>query len=132
MIHALAVAAKNTRNAVGNNKAMLKLLIYNYDFGDDWTVTITKKRNCNDLLQKDYISEDELLEVEEKVITNHMPVCIHKDGIFVLDDVGGMSGFARFLKIINESKDKEERDSYLEWAKSLGWSRRKVSNKLIL
>jgi hypothetical protein len=43
-----------------------------------------------------------------------------------------MSGFVRFLKEIYECDDKEERDSYLEWAKSLGWSKRKVSNKLVL
>lgn len=120
---------------VFNNKDIFPVtheLIYNYDFGDNWIVTITKERNCNDLLQKDYISEDELLEAEEKVLTKHKPVCIHKDGIFVLDDVGGMSGFVRFLKEIYEGDDKEERDSYMEWAKSLGWSKRKVSNKLVL
>jgi hypothetical protein len=107
-------------------------LIYNYDFGDDWTITITKEKDCKELLQKCYISKDELLDAEATVLTKHKPVCIHKDGVFVLDDVGGLHGFIRFLKEIYEGEDKEERSNYKAWAQSLGWSKRKISNKLIL
>ncbi|MEW5952876.1 MAG: hypothetical protein AB1815_03850 [Bacillota bacterium] len=107
-------------------------LIYNYDFGDDWTITITKEKDCMELLQKGYISKDELLEAEATVLTKHKPVCIHKDGVFVFDDVGGLHGFIRFLKKIYEGEDKEERSNYKVWAQSLGWSKRKISNKLIL
>ena len=107
-------------------------LIYNYDFGDGWTVTITKEKDCKELLQKGCISKDELLEAEATTITKHKPICIHKDGIFVLDDVGGLHGFVDFLKEIYEGEDKEERSNYKTWAQSLGWSNRKISNKLIL
>jgi adenylate cyclase class IV len=65
-------------------------------------------------------------------VTKHRPVCIHKDGVFVLDDVGGLAGFVRFLKEIYEGKDEEERSDFKAWAQSLGWSKRKISNKLIL
>ena len=106
-------------------------IIYNYDYGDDWTITITKEKDCMELLQKGYISEDELLEAEATVVIKHMPVCIHKDGVFVLDDVGGLCGFVRFLKDIYEGEDKEEVRNYKAWAQSLGWSSRKISNKLI-
>ena len=107
-------------------------LIYNYDFGDDWTVTITKEKDCSELLLKGFISKDELLDAEATVLTKHKPVCIHKDGVNVLDDVGGLGGFIRFLTEIYEGEDKEERSDYKAWAQSLGWSTRKVSNKLIL
>jgi len=107
-------------------------LIYNYDFGDDWTIIITKEKDCKELLQKGYISKDELLDAEATVLTKHKPVCIHKDGVFVLDDVGGLHGFVSFLKEIYEGEDKEERSNYKAWAQSLGWSERKISNKLTL
>jgi len=107
-------------------------LIYNYDFGDDWIITITKEKDCRELLQKGYISRDELIDAEATVLTKHKPVCIHKDGVFVLDDVGGLHGFISFLKEIYEGEDKEERSNYKAWAQSLGWSERKISNKLIL
>lgn len=107
-------------------------LIYNYDFGDDWTITITKEKDCKELLQKGYISKDELLDAEATVLTKHKPVCIYKDGVFVLDDVGGLHGFVSFLKEIYEGEDKEERSNYKAWAQSLGWSKRRILNKLIL
>ena len=65
----------------------------------------------------------------------------------MLDDVGGINGYVMFLKGINQSKksddadDDEYGDEYgmyedkqasLEWAKSLGWSKRRVSNKNLL
>lgn len=107
-------------------------LIYNYDFGDDWNVIMTKERDCGELLQKGHITQEELNDAEKTVLTNHMPVCIHKDGIAVLDDVGGLHGFADFLRKICESEDRDERSEYITWAHSLGWNQRKVSNRLTL
>ncbi|MEG0249383.1 MAG: hypothetical protein RR561_01510 [Peptostreptococcus sp.] len=50
----------------------------------------------------------------------------------MLDDVGGLSGFADLLGTIYEGEDKEEVFSARAWAKSLGWSATKVSNKMML
>ena len=109
-----------------------KELIYKYDFGDNWIVKIKKMTDCEDLLASGSISDEELIEAYETVMSKHTPVCIHKDGIFVLDDVGGLGGFADFLGRIYESEDREERAEYHAWAQSLGWSARKVSSKRIL
>lgn len=109
-----------------------KELIYNYDFGDNWIVKITKYKDCEDLIKQNIIDEDELKEAEEIVVDKHKPVCINKVGISVLDDVGGLSGFADFLGIIYEGEDKEEASSARAWAKSLGWSASKVSNKMMI
>ncbi|WP_353097070.1 hypothetical protein [Tissierella praeacuta] len=111
---------------------MTKELIYNYDFGDNWIVRITKYKDCEDLVSHNIIDEYELEEAEDIVLDKHKPVCIHKDGVSVLDDVGGLSGFADFLGIIYEGEDKEEASSARAWAKSLGWSATKVSSKMML
>lgn len=76
--------------------------------------------------------EDELEEAEDIVSSKYKPVCINKDGISVFDDVGGLSGFADFLGIVYEGEDKGESAGARAWAKSLGWSARKVSNKMML
>lgn len=107
-------------------------LIYNYDFGDDWMVKITKQKNCDDLLKQNIIDEYELEEAKQTVLSKYKPVCINKEGISVLDDVGGLSGFAKFLGIVYEGEDKEERASARAWAQSLGWNPRKISNKMML
>lgn len=65
-------------------------------------------------------------------LNEHMPICIHKDGVFLLDDVGGLSGFADFLGSVYESEDKEERNGLRAWSKGLGRSERKIANKRIL
>lgn len=109
-----------------------KELIYNYDFGDNWIIKITKYKDCEDLLKQNIIDEYELEEAEDIVLDNHKPVCINKVGISVLDDVGGLSGFADFLGIIYEGEDKEEASSARAWAKSLGWSASKISNKMMI
>lgn len=107
-------------------------LIYNYDFGDNWIVKITKYKNCDDLLENNSIDEIELRNAENTVLTKHKPVCIHKDGMSVLNDIGGLRGYADFLGIIYEGEDKEEVSSTRMWAKSLGWRATKVSNKGML
>lgn len=109
-----------------------KELMYNYDFGDNWIVKITKYKDCEDLIKQNIIDEYELEEAEEVVLDKHKPVCINKEGISVLDDVGGLSGFADFLGVIYEGEDKEEASNGRAWAKSLGWSASKVSNKMMI
>lgn len=107
-------------------------LIYNYDFGDNWIVNITKHKNCDDLIKSNLISQSELEEAEDIVEAKYKPVCIHKVGINVLDDVGALHGFANFLKIIYESDNKDEAAFYRTWAKSQGWSPKKISLKSII
>lgn len=107
-------------------------LIYNYDFGDNWTVMITKEKDCTDLLRSGYITKGELADAEAEVLTRHKPICLHRDGAFVLEDVGGLPGFIRFLEVIHEGEDEEERRDSVSWAKSLGWSGRKISTTRML
>ena len=131
MAEVLAFKDEDICNDSGNSPVTHEL-IYNYDFGDDWTIIITKEKDCNEVLQKGYISKAELLDAETTVLAKHKPVCIHKDGVFVLDDVGCLHGFINFLKEIYEGEDKEDRSNHRTWALSLGWSERKISNNLIL
>lgn len=132
--------------------AVTDTLYFNYDFGDDWYVKITGSCGATDLVESGRIRQEELDEAVTTVCTKHRPVCIAQDGLSVLDDVGGYHGFLQFLRGINQKGRKrlnEADDAYksgwceeygpfvdkqdsLEWAKSLGWSRRKVSNKNLL
>lgn len=109
-----------------------KELIYNYDFGDNWEIFITKEMDCRDLLESGLVSLEEIDYANKTVLNEHRPVCIHKDGVFLLDDVGGLNGFADFLKTIYESEIKEERDDFRAWARSLGWSDKRIAAKKIL
>ncbi len=107
-------------------------LIYNYDFGDNWIIRITKHKGCQDLIDNNTIGEYELEEAEETVINKHKPVCINKMGLSLLDDVGGLGGFADFLGTAYEGEDKEETSNIRAWARSLGWSAAKISNKMMI
>lgn len=109
-----------------------KELIYNYDFGDDWTVRITKYDDFEDLLSCNAISNDELAEAKSLLMTKHQPVCIYKEGLSVLDDVGGLSGFANFLGTIYEGEDKEKASTARTWARNFGWSAKKTSSIMLL
>lgn len=99
-----------------------KELIYNYDFGDNWEVTITKYENYDDLLENQLVFEEELKEIESLVIKNHRPYCIYREGISVMDDVGGLTGYANFLgekyEQINVDEDVPNINA---WATSMGW-----------
>ena len=117
-------------------------LIYSYDYGDGWKVLIT----CEDIYHLDEKGiwrgekgevEATLLESLEEVITKHRPICIEKDGIELVDDVGGIGGFCEMLKTIYEAdiydeEDMEERDSMLGWAEMMGWTGRRISPKQTL
>lgn len=117
-------------------------LIYSYDFGDGWKVFI----NCENVYTRngDGDWEDskgenvDVLEGDlEKVIAKYSPVCIEKDGIELVDDVGGIYGFCRMLQTIYETdtgieEDREERESMLGWADMMGWTGRKIGLKQTL
>lgn len=107
-------------------------LIYNYDFGSNWLVKITRYQDYSDLLEKNLVDEMELEKAEELVTSKHKPICISKDGLSVFDDVGNLSGFANFLGFIYEGDDKEEMSDRRAWARSLGWNTRKLPLSSIL
>ena len=107
-------------------------LIYNYDFGDNWIVEITRPGNFGHLTGESGIDEERIRKAMVTVRDKHRPACIGKKGGFVMDDVGGMGGFADFLYNIYVSKDMEERMAYKEWAKGLGWSKKKIEPEKML
>ena len=94
-------------------------LVYEYDYGDGWEVRIT----LSDMAYTD--------EEKEFVCQNYRPRCICKDGLNVLDDVGGMWGYRDFLVTIHEGSE-EEREEIREWARYLGWTGRNVNPKNVL
>lgn len=94
-------------------------LVYEYDYGDGWEVRIT----VSDIAYTD--------EEKEFVCQNYRPRCICKDGLNVLDDVGGMWGYRDFLVTIHEGSE-EEQEEMREWARYLGWTGRNVSPKKML
>ncbi|SEM35535.1 pRiA4b ORF-3-like protein [Alkalibacterium putridalgicola] len=107
-------------------------LYYEYDYGDSWIVKLTKLKSCEDLVANHSVTKEELDEARETVKTKHKPVCLSRVGLNVMDDVGGLSGFANFLRAINEPEDKEEAADFRRWARSMGWKQKKVDPKKVL
>ena len=91
-----------------------------------------------DLVKSGRITQAELDRANVKCREVYRPVMIARDGEMLVDDVGGIHGFAEFLLKVNpelKGMDPEEREvarqekkEYLEWARSLGWHREKSSN----
>lgn len=117
-------------------------LIYSYDYGDGWKVLISCE-NAYKLDEegawKDRNAETPDVSVDnlEEVIVKHRPVCIDKDGIELVDDVGGIGGFCEMLETIyetdmNDEEAREERESMLGWADMMGWTGRRISPKQTL
>lgn len=138
------VDAPNLQPYIGT---LTDTLYFNYDFGDNWYVKITGSFGAADLVESGRVTQDELEAAVLQLLTKYRPVCIAQDGLPVLDDVGGMDGFIQFLKGINQKGRKKEaweddwneeygpygnKQESLEWARSLGWSKRKISNKNLL
>lgn len=109
-----------------------KELIYNYDFGDNWIVSITKYNHYHDLLDSNRVGVEEIEAAKEEVLTKYKPVCIYKEGLSIMDDIGGLGNYADFLGEIYEGENKEEIASSRSWARYMGWSSKKVSIKKML
>lgn len=65
----------------------------------------------------------------EEVQNFYRPVCIGKDGIELLDDVGGIYGFCDMLRTIygcipNNDWEQGERERTIGWAGMMGWTGR--------
>lgn len=106
-------------------------IFYNYDFGDDWCVRISGSHNCVDLVKQGRVKQEEIDDALKLYIKKGLPSCIARDGVNVMDDVGGLGGFVEFLKTIN-GEDEDEKVSMKEWASGMGWSKRKVAPKNVL
>ena len=119
-------------------KPVTDKLFYHYDYGDGWVIEITRVENFNDLINNGTLAEEELAKAQATVIEKYKPVCIHQDGMRLVDDVGGFHGFINMLRILNESDKSEERndpdteENIRAWAYGMGWTERKVSNAQML
>lgn len=102
-------------------------LLYQYDFGDNWTIRITGSRNCADLVESGKITQDMLDKSNIKARVTYRPVLLARDGEMLIDDVGGTSGFAEFIRAINTMQRGETDENGMtktqlkDWAKSQGW-----------
>ena len=117
-------------------------LIYRYDYGDGWEVLISCEnayKGDETGLWKDMNREmpDVPADKLEETVTKHRPICIQKDGMELVDDVGGISGFCEMLRTIcecdmNNKEKREERENILDWAHMMGWTGRNISPKQTL
>lgn len=77
-------------------------ILYTYDYEESW---------CH------YIEVDNVIDSCQE----ELPILLSGEGDSPPEDVGGTSGFLKFLDIISNPRD-PERTSMLHWAASLGWS----------
>ena len=123
--------------------AVTGTLFYRYDLGDNWTIRITASENCPDLVKSGRITQAELDRANVKCRETYRPVLLARDGMMLMDDVGGLFGLADFLETIHPKLDeledaseiaaaKQEKKEYLEWAKGMGWKRRDRSSNFNL
>ncbi|MDO4805470.1 MAG: hypothetical protein Q4A32_11710 [Lachnospiraceae bacterium] len=113
-------------------------LIYSYDYGDGWKVRITASENCPELVKSGRITQDLLDMANIKCRDTYRPVLIAKDGDMMIDDVGGLDGFAEFLRSINpqmkglspegKAAARAEKEEQMVWARGQGWTNRKFDH----
>ena len=92
-------------------------LKYYYDYGDSWEVNIA------------VIEDSPEIENHPEVAVLEKPLCIAADGLDVLENIGGVSGFCKFLTALN-SNTSRIKSSAQEIAHTYGWTgkNRKVSS----
>ena len=128
---------------------VLSELCYQYDFGDDWNVSITctnawYDRSIYARKEDGSLANDKNGFIREKtavldaygkeisgaflekicmIAGKEKPVCIAADGPELVDDIGGIHGFCDFLEIIHGNNPEKKR-FYKEWARGMGWTGR--------
>ncbi|MGN1190996.1 MAG: hypothetical protein ACI4SL_11455 [Candidatus Ornithospirochaeta sp.] len=98
-------------------------VIYEYDSGDGWEIEITRN-DSYDITDRQF----------RTVVEEHRPICLKRDGIMLLDDVGGTGGYIDFLASVFEGKESHSFDygrdpeSDYAWAHScFGWKKKAPS-----
>lgn len=86
-------------------KPFTDVLSYNYDFGDNWHFCLTGSRGASDLVEGGVITPEYLQRAIEKAQEEGHPVLLAKDGDMLIDDVGNISGFCRFLAHVRLKED---------------------------
>lgn len=94
-------------------------LLYLYDYGDGWEVEIT------------YVEDSEEATAHPEVAAEEKPLCVALDGLNVMDDVGGISGYCDFLHNLH-SNDPDEAEGLREWARMQGWTGRSQKPEKLL
>ena len=118
-------------------------LEYFYDYGDGWQLKITACTSVEDLLESGRLTMEELEEAVHTLYSKYRPVCIGQDGYNLMDDVGGIGGYLRFLRSVFRDADMDDDDGYifgeyenkresLAWARMMGWTKTKHKNKNVL
>ena len=103
-------------NDLAISSPLTNSLNYFYDYGDTWEVNIS-------------IIEDSLeAENHPEVAAEEKPFCIAADGLDVLENIGGVPGYCKFLTDLNGNTSRIQ-SSAQEIARTYGWTgkNRKVS-----
>lgn len=120
-------------------------LCYSYDYGDGWEVQIS----CENIYTKDskanWTDKDgkrvgEATDLARRLVETSAkirPVCIAKDGIELVDDIGGLRGFCDMLRTVYEcdmdsDEALDERDDMLDWLHGMGWRGNLISPRMTL
>lgn len=139
---------------------MSDTLIYKYDYGDGWVIRISGVEEYELGAEMDPARRfkkhgaskrsDELAD-RPKCVYNHAGVrilgdeaddvyhvattrelrCTYVDGLNLVDDVGGISGFADMLKEYFTGDDEDAENTRI-WAKGMGWKDRITKAKSVL
>jgi len=87
-------------------------LKYYYDYGDSWEVTIS------------VIADSLETENHPEVAAMEEPLCIAADGLDVLENIGGVPGFCKFLTALNSDIQRISLPTQ-EIARTYGWTGKK-------
>mgnify|MGYP001304112128 CR=1 FL=1 len=96
-------------------------LLYYYDPRADWEVTIKKTQDADDLIEDEKLSEETWEKAVQAVMEEGKPAILHKEGLSVLEGVGGFIGYADFLRRIHDPEDPKGKP-LLKLAMERGWS----------
>ena len=104
--HPQVVTREQIREALRKGKEIsvkpfTDMLVYIYDYGDNWHFKITGSRGCSDLVEEGVITKAELDRRIEKALKEKHPVLVARDGDMLIEDCGNVQGFVSFLKRVN-------------------------------
>lgn len=99
---------------------------------DNWEVGIScEAAYSNEAGWKDShgaVADEALCAQLDEVTGKLRPLCISKDGIELIDEMGGIEGFAQALAIIKDiASDEDEREDLLAYAAEQGWHNRRIA-----